>query len=188
MGENGRFDPWEDPDLRNHCVREARRYVRGAEAEDVVQEALLRAWLKRDEWIAPQAERAWLVQATRWEAIRILKRTQRVMPVDELPADAAAEDRDLSAAPARLDIGRELSVLSPEDRQLLELRYGDDLTQRVIAARLAIPEGTVKVRLHRLRKRLSESLREHRSTTSARSGKPGIRPPGPRDSGEERHW
>jgi RNA polymerase sigma-70 factor (ECF subfamily) len=37
------------------------------------------------------------------------------------------------------------------DRALVWLRYEDDLTQPVIAERLGMPEGTVKVRLHRLR-------------------------------------
>jgi RNA polymerase sigma-70 factor (ECF subfamily) len=34
------------------------------------------------------------------------------------------------------------------------LRYGEDLTQSAIARRLGIPEGTVKVRLHRARDKL----------------------------------
>jgi RNA polymerase sigma-70 factor (ECF subfamily) len=38
------------------------------------------------------------------------------------------------------------------------MRYGEDLTQTEIAKRLAIPEGTVKIRLHRLRARLRQRL------------------------------
>ena len=37
---------------------------------------------------------------------------------------------------------------------LLRLRYNEDLTQAAIARRLGIPEGTVKVRLHRVRAKL----------------------------------
>ena len=47
-----------------------------------------------------------------------------------------------------------LELLSDRDRQLLELRYTEDLTQQAIARRLGIPEGTVKVRLHRARDKL----------------------------------
>ena len=161
MAEKPRRPPWEDLDLRRRCIREAQLYVRGPEAEDVVQEALVRAWLKRDEWVAPHAERAWLVQATRWEAIRLLKRTRGVVPVEQLPGDMPSSDGELEALPARLDVGRELDLLSSTERELLRLRYDDDLTQPSIAARLDLPEGTVKVRLHRLRRKLSESLRDH---------------------------
>ena len=34
------------------------------------------------------------------------------------------------------------------------MRYEEDLTQAAIAAKLGIPEGTVKVRLHRARNKL----------------------------------
>ena len=51
-----------------------------------------------------------------------------------------------------------LRPLTAADRRLLRLRYEDDLTNSEIARRLDIPEGTVKVRLHRLRARLHEEL------------------------------
>jgi RNA polymerase sigma-70 factor (ECF subfamily) len=55
-------------------------------------------------------------------------------------------------------MGRVLGGLSADDRRLLELRYRDDLTQPLVAQQLGIPEGTVKVRLHRLRTRLRVAL------------------------------
>ncbi len=54
----------------------------------------------------------------------------------------------------RADLHAALGCLTERDRRLLEMRYGEDLTQRTIAARLGIPEGTVKVRLHRARDKL----------------------------------
>lgn len=90
-----------------------------------------------------------------------MKRTRRLVPVDQLPRDTGSDDHRLESVAARLDVSRELELLTPEERELLELRYGEDLTQSAIAARTEMPEGTVKVRLHRLRRGLSESLREH---------------------------
>ncbi len=58
---------------------------------------------------------------------------------------ATVETADLQAA-----LGR----LSERDRQLLEMKYEEDLTQATIARRLGIPLGTVKVRLHRARNKL----------------------------------
>ena len=58
---------------------------------------------------------------------------------------AAVELADLHAA---------LDLLGERDRRLLEMKYEEDLTQGMIARRLGIPEGTVKVRLHRAREKL----------------------------------
>lgn len=58
---------------------------------------------------------------------------------------AAVELADLHAA---------LELLSDRDRLLLQMKYEEDLTQAAIARRLGIPEGTVKVRLHRARNKL----------------------------------
>lgn len=66
----------------------------------------------------------------------------------------------MEGAPARLDLRRALDGLPEQDRSLLELRYGEDLTQESAARRLGIPEGTAKVRLHRLRKQLRGALEE----------------------------
>lgn len=52
------------------------------------------------------------------------------------------------------DLQAALRRLSERDRRLLAMRYVEDLTQAAIARRLGIPEGTVKVRLHRARNKL----------------------------------
>ncbi len=54
----------------------------------------------------------------------------------------------------RADLQAALERLSDRERVLLSLRYEEDLTQPAIAARLGIPEGTVKVQLHRARLKL----------------------------------
>jgi RNA polymerase sigma-70 factor (ECF subfamily) len=58
-----------------------------------------------------------------------------------------------------IDIARALDGLSSNQRKLIALRYPHDYSQPEVARRLAIPEGTAKVRLHRARKRL-ETLME----------------------------
>ena len=46
----------------------------------------------------------------------------------------------------RLDVGEALETLTPAHREVLELQYHGDLTQRQVAERLGIPLGTVKTR------------------------------------------
>jgi len=66
------------------------------------------------------------------------------------------EDRTLR----RVSIGQALESLSPQERRLIELRYEADLTQPAVAKAMGLPEGTVKVKLHRIRKRLQGIMSE----------------------------
>ena len=129
-----------------------------AEAEDAVQNAFLRAWCSSASCRTPEAPLPWLLQITRNEALRLLGQNGRAEVPEELAAEPAEDDPEVTTIPDKVDIRRVLEALSPEDRRLLELRYTDDLTQPAVAAALGVPEGTVKVRLHRLRSRLRLAL------------------------------
>ena len=59
----------------------------------------------------------------------------------------------------RADLQAALERLSRARAGLLAMRYEEDLTQPAIAARLGIPEGTVKVQLHRARAQAAPRLR-----------------------------
>jgi RNA polymerase sigma-70 factor, ECF subfamily len=74
--------------------------------------------------------------------------------VEQLASRGAGE----TALPDRLEIVDLLATLRPADRQLVWLRYFEDVTQANVARRLGVPEGTVKVRLHRVRKHLRRAL------------------------------
>ena len=123
-----------------------------------MQEAFLRAWRRRASCRTPEAPLPWLLQITRNEALRLLRQNARHGVTAESFDEPAEDDPDLAHAASRVDLDRALAGLSHEDRRLLELRYTDDLTQPRVAAALGIPEGTVKVRLHRLRSRLRVAL------------------------------
>lgn len=148
---------WGGERERERCLREAERYLQTADAEDAVQEALLRAWRKTDAWAHPEGPLPFLLTITRNEALRHRGRL-RPERFAEAPEAGADEDVELDRTPLRVDIDRALDMLSPEDRMLLELRYRHDLKQRVIASRLGMPEGTIKRRLHELRDRLRGML------------------------------
>ncbi len=124
-----------------------------SEAEDIAQEALLRAWRRRSTLREADRRNQWLATIVRNEAFRMRARV-RPDPTSEIETYEGAEDAQIVATVERADLHAALERLGERDRQLLELRYGEDLTQAAIARRLGIPEGTVKVRLHRARDKL----------------------------------
>jgi len=74
-------------------------------------------------------------------------------PHEELNSELAGQQRD----PVPLIEVREiLEKIGPEDRYLLFLRFYEDCTIREIASHLGLSESAVKMRLHRLLKRLRE--------------------------------
>lgn len=160
----GAVTHWDWPTARERCLREARRYTRSpAEAEDIVQEALLRAWKTRTSLRNKAYPMPWLLQITRNEALRSLSRSgrdrERWVLVAE-PEGGSTPEEWTDTAAIRLDVEAALRQLGDADRAIVNLRYSDELTHSTIADLMNIPVGTCKVRLHRLRKRLRILLAE----------------------------
>lgn len=136
----------------------AYRYARNpSEAEDIAQDALLRAWRRRSTLRDNASRNQWLATIVRNEAFRQRARV-RPDPVSTIETFEGAEDERVVATVERADLHAALKRLDENDRELLALRYDEDLTQAAIARRLGIPEGTVKVRLHRVRAKLRRSI------------------------------
>lgn len=128
-----------------------------SEAEDIAQDALLRAWRRRSTLREADRRNQWLATIVRNEAFRQHARV-RPDPTSEIETYEGAEDAQVVATVERADLHAALKRLSERDRELLVLRYEEDLTQSAIASRLGIPEGTVKVRLHRARDKLRRAF------------------------------
>jgi RNA polymerase sigma-70 factor (ECF subfamily) len=128
-----------------------------SEAEDIAQDALLRAWRRRSTLREADRRNQWLATIVRNEAFRQHARV-RPAPTSVIETYEGVEDPQVVATVERADLHAALKRLSDKDRQLLELRYEQDLTQQAIARRLGIPEGTVKVRLHRARNKLRQAF------------------------------
>lgn len=153
---------WNWEGLRRVSLRETRRVLRSSEeAEDAAQEAIARAWRHRRSCEDPAAASRWVATIARHEALRRVGSRRPVpMPTrDGGPDLDAAASEEIEIAALRLDVRRALATLSGDEQRLLDLRYRADMTQRAVAATLGLPEGTVKVRLHRVRKLLHERLR-----------------------------
>jgi RNA polymerase sigma-70 factor (ECF subfamily) len=135
-----------------------------ADAQDAVQDAFVLAWRRLPTLRDPARFDAWLgrilVNACRM-VVRARPRVREV-PVDLMPAAAEPTDRratsfdtDLLSADA---FDRAFARLTVDQRAVLVLHHYDDLPIADIAARLGIPAGTVKSRLHHARLALERSL------------------------------
>jgi RNA polymerase sigma-70 factor, ECF subfamily len=127
-------------------------------AEDVVQEALLRAWRARESLDAQASARHWLLTIVRREhARRFERRRLETVRVEELvdsesPELAVAEERTV------LDMRRAILRLEPDYREPLVLQVLMGQTTQEIAAQLGLTQGAVLTRLYRARQKLKREL------------------------------
>ncbi len=118
------------------------------EAEDAVQEALVRAWQAWPKLRDTDSFGAWLdrivVNVCR-NSIQARRRVRLLVLDDELGVATADPFR---ATLNRDAVGRALACLSPEQRVVIVFRYWRDMPLEQIATHLDLPVGTVKSRLH----------------------------------------
>ena len=134
-----------------------------AEAEEVAQEALIRAYRHFSQLRDPAHFQAWLVRVT-WRlaidrqrsAARRERREQVALANEPLPltVEEAALGREFQD---RLE--RAVDLLPEKLRRVVILAAIEGYDTRETAALLGLPEGTVRSRLHRARQLLAEKLR-----------------------------
>lgn len=123
-----------------------------SQAEDVVQETLLRAW-QHPEVVgdAERSARAWLFTVARNMIIddRRSARSRRVVSsLDNSSAPEQFVPDEVNTALDRLLISDAMTQLSAEHQAVIERSYYRGWTTAQVAADLQIAEGTVKSRLH----------------------------------------
>jgi RNA polymerase sigma-70 factor (ECF subfamily) len=135
------------------------------DAQDVVQEAYLRAWRGLRRFRGDANFTTWMYRITANCASSHIARRSRNRH-HSLGDDASVADERpevdpevrFGAAAERERLNAALLSLSPEMRAVVVLRDVYDLPHEAIAAELGISEGAAKVRLHRARKKLRERL------------------------------
>ncbi len=149
------------------------------DAEDVMQDALLRTYRHVRRIRRPEAFRTWLYSTVRNACL--MKRRLRageprhMTPIDGDPSDADARDgqppidvRDPGKGPDELAMDawaderlqRGLQRISPAHRAMLVLRDVEGLSTREVATVTGLSEANVKTRLHRARLQLKRVLTE----------------------------
>jgi len=136
-----------------------------AEAEDVAQEAHVRAYRELASFRGDAEYSTWLTRIAVHEAMARARKRRRLVAVDDpeppaedpRPADAdperRLENRELQAA-----IGRAVDALPAPLRTVFVLREVEGLSTQETADALALTAENVRVRLHRAKSALRESL------------------------------
>ena len=116
-------------------------------ADDLVQDALLRACAKWTLWRPDSDLRAWLFTVMHNVFINQLR----------------------AAPPAAIDLQRALARLPDDQREVLLMVTVEDFSYADVARVTGVPVGTVMSRLSRARRRLREAMEGAREATEARS-------------------
>ena len=136
------------------------------DAEDVLIEALLKAYRHLDQLRDSAAFRSWLAQIAKRVCWR-LKAREALLPLLQLSAlehegkqvsarESSVEEQMASQQMAQV-IGEAVDALPPQYRDVYQLRDVEDLPGSEVAQRLGISLAAMKSRLHRAR----ELLRQH---------------------------
>jgi RNA polymerase sigma-70 factor (ECF subfamily) len=125
-------------------------------AEDAVQEALVRAWIRSERGEQVESLPAWVaavaLNLTRsgWRRTMAERRARRRLP-----------ERSSAPSEEHMDVARALETLPRRQREVAVLRYLLEMSTAEVAAALGIAEGTVKSSLARARAHLVEALAVH---------------------------
>jgi RNA polymerase sigma-70 factor (ECF subfamily) len=154
------------------AIPRLRRYARvltgdTTRADDLVQDALARAWEKRRLWQAGSDLRAWLFTIMHNVYVNQLALARR--EAGNVSLDADGEYGAAWQVPARgnqqdrvelLELVQQMGRLPPEQREVLVLAAVEELSYEEIANVMTIPIGTVMSRLSRAREKLRRMAAE----------------------------
>lgn len=165
QGDNGAFEELlllHQKKVYNLCLR---MNANPDDALDLSQEAFLRAWRSLGQYQFEASFSTWLFRLTSNICIDFLRRKKRRQETSLTESyDDSDEGAELSVPDAqpgpeqqaitnetKIELARAMEQLSPEHREILQLRVIEDLQYEQIADILGVRVGTVKSRLARAR-------------------------------------
>ncbi len=143
---------------QEYLYRMAFLYMREeADALDVVQDSIIKAYKNVKTLREPEHFRTWLTKILINTAQDMLRRRRPAVPLEEELGCPAQEEITLEE---RMDLYQAIEALPEKYQDVVKLKYLDGYTIREISAVTGMPEGTVSVYLRRAIGQLRTILKE----------------------------
>lgn len=155
--------------MKDKLFRLAYSIVRDrADAEDILQDVLMKLWSRRDEWVHITNLEAYCFRITKNAALDRLaavavRNTRTIDSVKEnqLFVEERSPHNDMVRKEQRKVIEQCIEELSENQRLVFTLREIEGMSYKEIAQALSISEDLVKISLHRARQKMKEMLSEY---------------------------
>ncbi|WP_300727510.1 RNA polymerase sigma factor [uncultured Bacteroides sp.] len=135
-----------------------------AEAEDIVQDTMIRVWNKRDEWEELDSIEAYCLTVARNLAIDRSQKSEAqnlsLTPETQEMPDALTPDRKFEQSEQLKIVHKLISELPEKQRTIIQLRDIEGKSYKEIADVLQITEEQVKINLFRARQRIKMKYNE----------------------------
>ena len=129
------------------------------DALDVLQETFIYLLGKFPGFELTAAMTTFLYPAVKHLSRAMRARKHRFTSDNEVLCELAAPGSEEQTDHSRSELATVISILSDESREILLMRFVDDMSLQEIAAALDVPIGTVKSRLHRALRTLRDDRR-----------------------------
>jgi RNA polymerase sigma-70 factor (ECF subfamily) len=154
-----------------HLRAFARSLAPRTDADDLAQEAMLRAWRSRASYQPGTNMKAWVFTILRNQFISVRRRAWRTQPLDPVVAeDTLVANDDPSAGEELLDVRNAMQLLPHDQKEALILTGPAGLTYEETARICQCAIGTVKSRVSRGRATLLAILDKRSSGPRAQTG------------------
>lgn len=132
-----------------------------ADAEDIVQEALIRIWKKREQWDEIESLETYGLAVTRNIALDYIKKSKTALHVP-LDNEIPAKEYDKLQAQERINLIKNMMDSLPEkQRTAMQLRDFEEKTYKEVAEIMDISEQQVKVNIFRARQFIKQKIQEN---------------------------
>lgn len=151
--------------VKNKLFRFACYYMRNREeAEDIVQEVMMKVWTKRGQWDEVKNMEAWCMQITKNMCLDKLRSKKgyhtEVEQAFDLSHDAPNPEHALLWSNQAEHLRLLVQGLPEKQKEALILREFEEMSYQEIADHLQTDMNMVKVNIHRARKTLQQKIKE----------------------------
>ena len=134
------------------------------DADDLLQETFIKVYINLHRYNAEYTFGQWAYTIARNTFIDFVRRRQDGLSIDDrfaAPASSApTPEESFINLQQRTQIEHYLERLTPRYRQLVRMRFFEEYSYEEIAAKLALPLGTVKTQIHRAREQMCRMISE----------------------------